>query len=253
MKNKKGQLDIFHQVDQEKLHEVLMDSRYIGIFWVSHGAYHKLAHGHTMQVTPMLFDYQGDNLARTFEKVHDGLKFLAIVGCNSFQIMEVAMKRHPHLQVYLPKKRVIAQRGLRKAITKYHLADSIDQPRATRTSYKVPVLITRQTGENFDSYRSLRIIAGDRLQTVLSKMKAYEQKSFRVELEFDHPPSQKDLRIIFESGQKPDDPQDSFGHIEITYEGERWWRLFAKADGHPIGVNERIFHFTENPRRMFYE
>jgi len=226
--------------NQDDLYKELNDPNTFALFWVSHGAYVKNQNeNQSMGASPLLLDYQKDNIASVFKLIHPNIKFLGIIGCNSAQILENEVFKSLETAAYLPAKKVIATWGFRRAIRKFrrhissHYFNYIDSP-IEKIGHRI--LITRKVVK--DS-KSLKVFAGKSLIGLLPKLSANmtQTKEFYI-------PIDSSLKIKISSGQSAFDSTDNFGNISIHYNNHQTlWKLFAKPNGEAFGVNERLFLF----------
>lgn len=237
---------IEHKADQEVLHQYLNDPETMALFWVSHGAYAKFKSSGAMKATPFLLDHQKDNVAKVFEKVNPNVKYLGIIGCNTQQILENILKERSDLDYYVPNKKVIAQSALKRSIKnfRYTHARKDNSLIVTKPVPAEQISIKRKTGDRPYPYKSLKVIVGKDLITVLPKMKPNSEQTFQIHIPQKDHYSKRELKIVFESGQSPFDETDYFGQLVIEHKGEEKWKLFSRRDGKPFGTNERIFNFN---------
>lgn len=237
---------VHHQADQELLYKYLNDPETHGVFWLSHGGFLRSSSRTALKPAPMLFDFRGDNVAKTFKKIHPNVKFLSIIGCNSKQIMEGIIPHREDLHYYIPGKRVTAVRGTKVATRVfryfYHRTQVVKLDHDIN-ELGYPIKVTRTTTSEFPEYRSLRVMVGNKLVSMLPKLKANSVAEYTLFVPFQQNYSRTDLKIVFDSGQNPFDSTDYIGQLEVAYDHQSLWRLFSKPNGEPFGVNERIFIF----------
>jgi hypothetical protein len=249
---------IYHSnADAELLYKYLNDPDTMALFWVGHGGFKKISSTSEVgiQPTPVLFDYKQRNISKVFQKVHPNIKFLAVIGCNSWQILKNVISSRSDLGYYIPSKKVVATWSFRKALRKFrkhfwtikyhYISEDIKQQ-------GIPITIERSTTSN----TPLMIFAGKKLIGVFpaSSTSQYLKKNFMIPLYTDFTNLKKhDLKITFSSGQNARDNFDNFGDIVIRYDGQRLWKLFAKSDGSAFGVNVRIFLFNNSLDDIFTE
>lgn len=220
------------KADLETLYQYLNSPDTFALFWVGHGAYSKAKKGKAVAFTPILLDHQKKNIAPVFKKVHPNIKFLGIIGCNSSQILNMDTKANAELGYYLPKKKVVARWGVRRAIRRFrsHIKRNSNftyQENMQSTGHKVT--ISRIASNNKSS---LLVFAGDTLLGIMPEAASGEEQI----QDFFIPQGSK--KIIVRSGHNPFEDTDYFGEITI-----KSWNLFARADGTPFGTNERIFMY----------
>jgi hypothetical protein len=239
---------IKHRADQEDLFNSLNDSQTHAVFWLSHGGYTKVGNSKGVAATPMLLDFQKDNVAKTFQKIHPHVKFVGVIGCNSKQILGDTIEARSDLDYYIPKRKVVAQLALKKAIrhfkrtevTRDNSLKEIVEPET------LTVKLTRNTGDG-EKYKSLKVFLGGKLLTVLPKMDANSKKEFLIDVPKANYTNRAELKLIFESGQSPHDEIDYFGKLQLNFNEQSPWILFSKPTGEPFGTNERIFVYKGDP------
>lgn len=236
---------IVHQADAQKLHSVLNNPQTHAIFWLSHGGAAKSQSPGGMQASASLLDYNGDNVAKVFQRIHPNIKFVGIMGCNSNIIMQGLLPKRDDLHTYFPKGKITAHKALKVSTRTfryfYHrnTNKNLSAP-AIKLGYKV--MIHRKTGGEFNSYKPVQVFLGANLLTVLPKMPANSERIFKVMIPFQQQYTKSDLKFLLTTGQSAFDSNDYFGDIAIQVDNNQVWKLFAKPDGTPFGVNVRIFH-----------
>lgn len=239
-------IKIMHQVDQELLSQTLTDPNSHAVFWLSHGGAMTGQSGRGVQASAKLLDYQGDNVAKVFQRIHPNIKFVSILGCNSKLIMQALLPKREDTHYYIPQGKISAKRALKVSTRTfryfYHRKSNqtIDAP---IYSWGYQVQVRRKTASEFPVYKSLQVFAGDKFLGVLPKMSPNSEESFSLYIPYQAHYSAKDLKIMFTTGQSAFDTKNHFGELEIAYQEIFPWRLFAKPNGEPFGVNVRIFHF----------
>lgn len=88
-------------------------------------------------------------------------------------------------------------------------------------------------------------MVGRKLIGVLPKTSASEDQTFEYYIPFNSKISKIDLKIVLASGQNAEDETDHWGNVEITSSDINMWKMFAKRDGTPFGVNERVYLFKD--------
>jgi hypothetical protein len=239
---------IKHRADQEDLFKSLNDPQTHAIFWLSHGGYSKSHNSKGIKATPMLLDYQKDNVAKVFQKIHPHVKFVGVIGCNSEQILSDTIETRSDLDYYIPKKKVIAQFALRRAIRHFKKTEAVrdNSLKEIVAPETLPVTLTRTTGSE-EKYKSLKVFLDGKLLTVLPKMDANSQNEFVIDLPKANYTTRAELKLIFESGQNPHEEIDFFGELQLNFNGQSPWILFSKPTGEPFGTNERIFIYKGDP------
>jgi hypothetical protein len=118
-------VEIKHDADQFDLWNVLHDPRNVAVFWLSHaGAAEGGALGENLISTHSVIDAHGFDLTPVFQKIHPNLRFLAVIGCFSKQVMDslphlshdTKHPDHPYLRLFTFSHKVDAKRGLHLAM-----------------------------------------------------------------------------------------------------------------------------------------
>lgn len=228
------ELIIESKVDMVSLYNHLTDKDTIALIWLSHGAYTKTSADSPMAVSPKLLDFKMRDLAFIFKKIHPNIQFLGVVGCNSKQIFSETNLEQSGASIYLPKRKIIATWGLRRAIRK--LKRVLKKNNAPALSQR-PILAK---GHRIDIERStlgeaFAVYAGDHILGVMPK--TLKRQSFYL-------PKGLTPKIVLKTGTSPFSSEDVFGDISI-YSNSGEWKVFSKPDGTPFGVNERIFKLRD--------
>jgi hypothetical protein len=121
-------IEILHDADQFQLWSVLHDPQNVAVFWLSHASWAG-ASGDNFGLlsTHRIIDAKGFDVTPVFEKIHPNLRFLAVIGCFSAEIMNQvgrvgidpqhpAHSDHPLLRLFTFHDRVDAKKGLAQAI-----------------------------------------------------------------------------------------------------------------------------------------
>lgn len=224
------------------LHKYLNDPETVALFWVSHGGHTKMRNSAGIGATSVLIDYQKVNVAKVFQNVHPNIKFLGILGCNSRQIVSKHLEQREDLGVYMPSYSVVATWSFRVALKKFkrHFWKYKYQYLNEDVLYDgYPITISRSVTK--DS-RALMIFAGKNLIGVMPPLAANLSQTQTFYVPHSSEISKYDFKINIKSGLVTSN-HDDFGDIEVTHAGNNYWKLFAKRDGTPFGVNQRLFVF----------
>ena len=235
-------LIILHKADQEILFKHLNDPETKALFWVSHGA-GVSKRPEVLTSVPMLLDHEGNNVAGVFGKVNPHLRYLAVVGCQSAQILKDILPVSANLKTYLPAKKIIGEIALKKAIKQFK--DSRFSPvegLPLSTTETFPITITRSMKSGTKAFKSFQVHIGGKLAAIFPGSKDLSSQKLTI-----HHPIGNNLKIILETGQNPGEEENYFGEVNVT--SDRFsWKLFAKPDGEAFGVSERIF-FLEKKKQ----
>jgi len=245
---------IHENEDKYLLHQVLMNDETKALIWISHGATLRMTHkwkrksapSGGMGAIPELIDYRGDNVAPVFKNYSTSLKFVSIIGCNSKQILEYVqskLTRDDGILKLIPDRKVIAQHLIRKTIatlanqtlgTEKNSSGSNENETTTHLTIKRSM----PCYADLKNIRSLRVMNGSQLITVIPAIAPGETKTFEINVN-----NALIRQIQLENGQNiltsPD--QIEFGSLEVTHPEGNSLSLFTKKDGTPFGVNFRLF------------
>jgi len=232
-----------NQADQDDLYQALNDPDTLALFWLSHGAFKTIGNSSSpIKASSLLLDYNNDNVAEVFNKIHPNIQFIGIIGCNSAQILDEHISLRPSLGSYIPTKKVIATFGMRKSIRKFKKHYKKTKYEFIDENILASGFQIRITRENRIDGKSLKVFSGKEFIGILPKVKAgfFQDKTFYIPKSLNQ---KSKMKIIFKSGQSAFDGTDYLGFISIDHNSKELWKLFAKRDGTPFGTNERIFLF----------
>lgn len=243
---------IEENADQYSLYQTLNDPTAQALIWISHGATPRLTRKMKRQLSgmsgmsaqPELIDYRGDNVAPIFKNYSKNLKYVAVVGCNSQQILDYVesdLATDDNIDKFIPTKKVIAQFAIRKAVKFLRNVEideqstAIDLPNVQGT-----LSIERSIPADMDEslIRPLRIMIGNDLVGVIPVMKPGETRTFSIHL------SDNDIKQVkLETGQPIMTPIEKvqFGNLKLTLPSGVTMKPFSKNDGTPFGLNFRLF------------
>lgn len=236
-----------NEADQEQLYFHLNNPETMALFWISHGGFKKIRGNRSgaIKPAPILFDHKKFNVAKTFQKIHPNIQFISVVGCNSFQILKDTIQKREDLGYYIPTKKVIATWALKKSIRrfkKHYWNNKYNYISEDQTLDGIRIKITRTTKR---ASESLKVLAGRKLIGIIPKTIAKQTQVFEYYIPFNEVLNKQSLKIVLSSGQNAEDETNNFGEIEITSSDLNMWKLFAKRDGTPFGINERVFLFKD--------
>jgi len=261
-KNYPFDLRVVHKADQEILSRELSNSSNDAVFWVSHGAFispKNLNQSAGVAPVSMILDYNRDNVAPVFQKLHPNLEFLGIIGCNSKQILETYKEDNvwqssedtPPVE-YISKTKSIAQYALKKAIRKFKKAYKYrnlpkDNVKASYIGY--PITITRTLPPDIDSseIRSLRVMNNGKFLGIMEKIEPGQTMSKTFYIPIIDKYSQGSFKIEVNTGESVYKEKEKihFGDL-IVENGSSVWTLFAKPTGEAFGINKRMFLYRGN-------
>lgn len=242
-----NQLIYVDKATTDHLYKYLNDSETVALFWVSHGGHIRRSRKNTSGIgaTSVLVDFQKVNVAKVFQKVHPNIKYLGILGCNSRQIVSSHLEKRKDLGIYMPSYSVVATWSFRVALRKFKRHYWNNQYNYLQDNVLIdgyPITIKREVSK--DS-KALMVFAGKKLIGVMDELNAGEIQSNTFYIPYYEGIKRYDFKIIIKSGLLTKN-LDDFGEIEVSYENQKLWKLFAKRDGTPFGVNERIYIFKSN-------
>lgn len=235
------------------LYQYLNDPETMALFWISHGGHAKIKNNNSgIGATSILIDFDKVNVAKIFQKVHPNIKYLGILGCNSWQIVKDHFDKRDDLGYYIPSRSIVATWSFRVALKKFKRHywkkkySYLDHP-ILMDGY--PITITRNVSS---AAKALMVFAGKKLIGIFepTNNSQIQTKTFYIP---DQPNIKNyDFKIILKSGQLGLN-KDDFGTIEVSQDNHHFWKLFAKSDGTPFGINERIFVFKNNIQNLKIE
>lgn len=245
---------ITQDADQHTLYQSLNDPQTQALIWISHGATPRLSRkmkrqiangaGNGMSAQPELVDYRGDNVAPVFKKYSKNIRYVAVVGCNSQEILDYVgsgIATDDAIEKYIPTKKIIAQFAIRKVIKQLSNIELLDSTTAEPMEpIQNTISITRTIPSDADSdlIRPLRIMIGNELMGVLPALQAGETRTWQIPVSED-----KIKQVKLETGQNimTDPTKINFGDLKITLPDQTSMKIFSKTDGTPFGLNFRLF------------
>ncbi len=134
-------IEIVHDADQFDLWSVLHDPTNVAVFWLSHASLAGVSD--PILRTHKMIDARGFDITPAFEKTHPNLRFLAVIGCFSQDILNSLPQisqdpKHPtrpYLRLFTFHDRVDAKKGLKQAILESKKILEIPE---IRTGYRSP-------------------------------------------------------------------------------------------------------------------
>ena len=247
---------IYHDMaDAQILYHYLNDPDTMALFWVGHGGFKKMGKttGSGIRPAAILLDYEKKNVAKVFQRVHPNIKFLGVIGCNSWQILENVISTRPDLGYYIPSKKVIATWSFRKALKRFRQhfwSQSYKYLEQDSLETAIPITIERSVSQ---ASVPLMIFAGKKIIGVMPAVNVPSIQKQNFFIPYKEGLKKHDLKISISTGHGVAVSSYNFGNIVIGHRGEKLWKLFAKSDGTAFGVTERIFIFQGNLNNIFYE
>ncbi len=255
---------IVHQADQFILRQHLMSEEYLAIFWLSHGSFAKLSSrvsssAEGIKISPKILDFQKNNVAPIFSQIHPGTKYLAVIGCNTKQIInfyrESSNWSHSDVRnTYIPQSRVPATWTLKRAMKdfNYYFYNFKLYPHkpfpVKKFGYLVLVKRTIPIGAKTNDVRPVRVEVAGSLIGVLPKQKPGTTLSKYMFLPKQENFNRSQLNVRFSTGHDIEanlDPK-AFGSMEIVSQDSdinAKWEVFAKSDGTPFGIYSQNYLF----------
>jgi hypothetical protein len=244
--SKHYQLKIIHFADQGDIFRELNDKENEAVFWVSHGAYLDLSSpSGSIGADQMILDYQYNNVAPIFSRVHQNLKYLSIISCHSEEVIAAYAKKiqfEKPLKTYLFDKKIKAVKGLKMALTDFHQTDFSHFNLGPKiTSEKVlKIKLTRKTTK-FNA-PSARVFHHGLLLTVLPELPAQQVGSYELSIPIYDDFLFSNLKIEINSGENFLEENMNMGDFHLSHDQlPLRWKLFSKPNGEPFGVQSRIF------------
>jgi len=109
---------VVHNADQFQLHQELMDTTNIAVFWVSHAGDGDDS-GKALGAENLIADKDANNVKEVFQQIHPHLQYLAVVGCGAESFVQDYQKAGyfpANLHVMSFPKRIDAISGLKQAL-----------------------------------------------------------------------------------------------------------------------------------------
>ncbi len=230
-------LEVRHRATQWELQQSFQDPTVEAVFWFSHGL--SAPRGGESLIRPKLLDHRGDDVAAAFALAPARLRFLAVVGCNSEEILE-----YHGVDTSLRGRSYVARARRANALSEVSRAwRSFRRNEPTRLPEERPELsqgtlrVTRVVSSAADPklQRALRVVVGGYTRGMLPPSGGTV---------FIEVPTGVALDVRIESGESLADLSvlGEMGQITVTSDeisGE--WRQFSDALGNPLGVNLRVF------------
>jgi hypothetical protein len=242
------ELKVIHSAGITELRNELTNPSNDAVFWVSHGAFNKSRDSVGMTQKPMLLTHDYKNIAPLFGDVDVGIQYLGIIGCNTKNIINYYHdnSENDNLMSYISKGKTIAQFGLRRALRRFK--------RAWRRAYlkesnkeqqdSVSIQITRTANDH--ELPALIIENSLGFIDVLPRQAAGTEMTYNLNFPISSESLVQDFNVLVKTGISPfvTEKSEDFGNIEITYNDERKWKLFAKPSGEAFGNNSRLYIYN---------
>ena len=238
-------LKVIHSANAYDLHQELMDSENIAVFWISHGSFIKTKKVNPkggIEVTPMVFDYRKDNVSQVFSLFHKKMEFLGIIGCNTKNIFEAMDITPRDISYHVTAPKTVATWGLRRAIRKFKRREKLKlKPPVESKLNGLIVYRTLDPSAKVEFLRPMMVFMGERLLDVLPPALP---GGFRRDYIYYQRDEYADKDITMSTGQNPNnDPQEfQLGNIEIVDPTQQAsWEVFRQRSGEPFGTRSRLF------------
>ncbi|MCM2276945.1 MAG: hypothetical protein NDJ89_02575 [Oligoflexia bacterium] len=269
------ELRVYHGAGPRELAEVLQDPAIRGVFWVSHSGSDASTDGEPAQWDDTILDLHGNDVKEVFQRIHPGIRWLGIVGCNSAAIFETFRSEGFYrdnrlLRIQAFDARIDALPGfafsLNESVTELGdpVRSQVDQEARWTSIPKViarPELISEGTGSVCPKVRALpvRIIqdapAGQpaasladlvilwegRFLGVLPAPAPGESRDLTVLLEEEFLRRDRKLKIKAEAVRRVDGLEP---FISLRFESglsPSAWEIFSDSQGRPIGTWSRLY------------
>lgn len=246
------EFSITEDADQFTLYQTLNDPQTQAVIWISHGATPRLSRkmkrqmngGTGMSAQPELVDFRGDNVAPVFKNYAKNIKYVAVIGCNSREILDYVgsgLASDDSIEKYIPTKKIIAQFAIRRVAKQLSHIEMIESNTAEPLEpFQNAITLTRSIPADADAdlIRPLRVMIGSELIGVLPALAPGESKTWIL------PVSETNIKQVkLESGQNIMTPVEkiNFGDLKITLPNQTIMKPFSKTDGTPFGLNFRLY------------
>ncbi len=272
-------IEMVHDADQFDLWSVLHDPTNVAVFWLSHASLSG-ASSNSFQLlsTHKIIDARGFDITPVFEKVHPNLRFLAVIGCFSADIMNSIPKvshdpkhpDHPFLRLFTFHHKVDAKKGLDQAISASkkvleipEIRFGFNSPCSVVPGYRVRASrsfsVANRKGERQPSLGPIRpaarMMSGHHVLNVFPRAALNPDFKDQSQLhEFFLPKNEEvfsELRI--DVGENSDIQLDKkkvaqldVGKLDLSLVGDNGsviepWELWHMANGKPIGIFTHSF------------
>ncbi|HUP56850.1 MAG TPA: hypothetical protein VM598_05310 [Bdellovibrionota bacterium] len=248
-------LTVKHDADQHDLWRELRTPSNIAVFWVSHAAFAEGGAG--AGGAAAIVDRDGFDVAPVLQDGHPGLKFLAIVGCSSTQVLEkipgfTEWTSRAGTHVASSDSKIDAKKGLKNALKESTQALSVaPSPLPCPERAGIPVLAYRRPVATADGLpaklRAARVLLKGILLGMLPPSSNEAPQLTRLHLpEGARIERAADLKLLLSTGDSyggHPEPSD-LGRLELSAEWpEARWNVFADAAGTPIGVTQHVYRY----------
>lgn len=237
----------YHQVDPEKLYDILNSSDTVGVIWISHSAKNNPSQIGTV-LEPTIIDAWGNNVKGFFTIVPPNLKFLGIVGCEARDIInqfksEGIYNNHPELIIDSYSKKISLMKGFKNTLKKATLRLKTIDFGLLAKDYFPPETKTEQPNIKIKGIAPFSgwLQFGN---TVVSYINANEIVNSNFDLNFIqwwaiH--EKRNLKFIRNLKYKGDDLPNPMKELEIEN-----WKLFKSNNGIPHGGHfQRLYLYKK--------
>jgi hypothetical protein len=248
-------LTVKHDADQHDLWRELRTPTNIAVFWVSHAAFAEGGAG--AGGAAAIVDRDGFDVAPVLQDGHPGLKFLAVVGCSSTQVLDTIpgfteWTTKAGTRVASSDSKVDAKSGLKNALKESTEALSVaPSPLPCPERAGIPILAYRRavtTAEGLSArLRAARVLLKGILLGSLPASASEAPQLTRLHLpEGARIERAADLKLVLSTGDSfggHPEPSD-LGRLELSAEWpDPRWNVFADAAGTPIGVTQHVYRY----------
>jgi hypothetical protein len=247
------ELQVFHHVKASELQNILLLPELTGLIWISHSA-------SAQQIRPgldagaLILDESGLDVSYLFAKLPPELRFLAVIGCRSFPIIESFKEKSyykPNALFFAPPNVVEPLSNLQKAerFLKNLIRDG-DGPIANPSSAsELPALHIQR---NLIAKGSeVEVLMGDQVLAILPEAQAGTSQSITVQIDprYLQGLSRANIRVL-RSAYAGTSTVSEFGEFDFELEGAPardaddsvpQWKVFASPQHLEIGVHSRLY------------
>jgi hypothetical protein len=243
----------FERANQEILHRELSNPSNIALFWISHATSFASSDS-GLSFSDTIIDSEGHNVRDIFQHIHPNLKYLSVLGCKAGPILNKLkadgfLNYNSDLFIYAKDKNIYAKNEIRNSIKNFKEKIPSFEKKYFHCFERqgIPLQITRRIplNENLRGLEtSVKILNQGRLLGIFPKGKMGQTQSLTVYISPETISTQKDLKIVIDSGIVSKDKKLLLGIVNIqsdSLSGE--WSPFSDADGKILGVTQNIFRY----------
>ena len=247
------ELQVFHHVKASELQNILLLPELTGFIWISHSASaQKIRPG--LDAGALILDESGLDVSYVFAKLPPELRFLAVIGCRSYPIIESFKAKayyKPNAIFFAPPNVVEPLNNLRKAehFLKNLIRDGSEPLANQAKESQLPMLhIHRSLEENGSE---VEVLMGDQVLAILPEAQAgtSQSKTVQIDTRYLQGLRRANIRVI-RSAYAGTSTVSEFGEFDFELEGATGsdaddfvphWKVFANTQHVEIGVHSRLY------------